>query len=231
MMHNNPKPPKIGFAVFLIILGLFLLLDQAEVYDFGELIRIWWPLIFVYFGVLRIYTSQSLSDWFNWILIGGGALLILDRLDVLPMDLSGFIVPAAIILAGIWILIRSRAPITSLPSTDTSAAGNVLQEQVFMSGTKKYYTSTFSRGSVSVIMGGIEIDLREAEPTPGATLDLQVLMGGCEIYLPANWTIEYRTQTFLGGIEDSRKNRPENDTRHLVIVTGTVIMGGIEIKN
>ena len=79
-------------------------------------------------------------------------------------------------------------------------------------------------------MGGCEIDLRKA--TIGeeeAVLDIFAFWGGVVIQVPEEWEVDNRVNAFLGGVEN--KTRPVPSGAQRLVLTGTVLMGGAEVKN
>jgi predicted membrane protein len=80
-------------------------------------------------------------------------------------------------------------------------------------------------------MGGCEIDLTQASMAPGhrAVVDCFTIWGGIEIKVPADWEVVNQAVALLGGIED--KTQHPLEPRGQLVVTGIVIMGGVEIKN
>ena len=57
-------------------------------------------------------------------------------------------------------------------------------------------------GSAIASLGGLELDLRDAILDPaGASLDLDVTMGGVQVLVPADWAVETVTRAVAGGIE------------------------------
>ena len=60
-------------------------------------------------------------------------------------------------------------------------------------------------------------------------IDVFVMWGGIEIRVPDDWEVVNRGSAFLGGFENKTHPLP-NATRRLV-VTGTAIMGGVEVKS
>jgi hypothetical protein len=55
------------------------------------------------------------------------------------------------------------------------------------------------------------------------------MWGGIEIKVPDEWEVVNRGNAFLGGFED--KTRPLPGANRRLVVTGTAIMGGVEVKN
>ncbi|MCL4224630.1 MAG: DUF1707 domain-containing protein [Myxococcales bacterium] len=88
------------------------------------------------------------------------------------------------------------------------------------------------RLTVAAIMGGAEIDLREAELAPGVTeLRITAIMGGVDVIVPPWLSIECDTTAILGGFDELHRApvTPEPD-RRVLRITGVAIMGGVDIE-
>ena len=89
----------------------------------------------------------------------------------------------------------------------------------------------FTRGQLTAIMGGCEIDLREASiVTSPAVIDIFALWGGVELMVPEDWTVTMKIQPILGGVSD-RTTAPRGGSDKNLVLEGTVVMGGLEVKN
>lgn len=91
----------------------------------------------------------------------------------------------------------------------------------------------FRAGSALAVMGGIEIDLREATLDPdGATLDIRACMGGVDVTLPAGWRVEVERHGFAGGV-DTRigESSDVHDGAPTLHITAKAWLGGIEIRD
>jgi predicted membrane protein len=60
-------------------------------------------------------------------------------------------------------------------------------------------------------------------------LEASTIMGGIDIRIPSHWQVVMQGTPILGSVED-KTTKPENPTKKL-IVNGSAIMGGIEVKN
>ncbi|HKC13445.1 MAG TPA: DUF5668 domain-containing protein [Vicinamibacteria bacterium] len=102
---------------------------------------------------------------------------------------------------------------------------------VIMGGVKRGSNAQdFQGGDAFAVMGGCEIDLREASMKEGAVMfDLFVFMGGVEIRVPDDWAVDNRGLALLGGFED--KTRRPLEAKKRLVLTGLAIMGGVEVKN
>ena len=58
---------------------------------------------------------------------------------------------------------------------------------------------------------------------------MYLLFGGVVVKVPPEWSVVLRGTPVLGGFED--KTTPSRTAAHRLVIDGSVIMGGIEIKN
>ena len=87
-------------------------------------------------------------------------------------------------------------------------------------------------GSINAvaIMGGDEIDLREAEIEGGElTLNLFALMGGSNIYVPDSVEVETGGFSLMGGHEEIGSERPPRAGAPLIRIRVYILMGGASI--
>jgi predicted membrane protein len=97
-------------------------------------------------------------------------------------------------------------------------------------------TQDFQGGQITAVFGGVEIDLTDANmQADEATLDINAIFGGIEIRLPETWQVAFRGTPIFGGISDKTRIRrstdPSDPRRKVLILSGAVIFGGVEIKN
>ena len=59
-------------------------------------------------------------------------------------------------------------------------------------------------------------------------LDIFAFWGGVVVQVPEDWEVDNRINAFLGGIEN--KTHGVRDSKQRLVLTGTVIMGGAEVK-
>jgi hypothetical protein len=86
---------------------------------------------------------------------------------------------------------------------------------------------------VSVLQGGIVLDLRGLPRENGEPLKLDVfiIMGGLELLVPEDWNVRLNVQPMMGGVRD-RRTGSRNAERELdLMVQGQAIMGGVEVAS
>jgi hypothetical protein len=80
------------------------------------------------------------------------------------------------------------------------------------------------------IMGGDDIDLREAEIEGGElTLNLYAFMGGAQIYVPDSVDLEVGGFSLMGGHEDIGSERPPRPGAPVIRIRLWNLMGGASI--
>ena len=101
-----------------------------------------------------------------------------------------------------------------------------------MSGFKRTSnTQNFKGGELTAIMGGCEIDLRQASIKDGeAVIDVFAFWGGIELKVPLDWSVVIEATPLLGGFDDKTRP-PQGGSAKRLVVKGYAIMGGFEITN
>jgi len=84
---------------------------------------------------------------------------------------------------------------------------------------------------VNVILGAAELDFTEAVLPPGI-IDIKVscIMGSVNIIVPNGVNVDNQCSAILGGVDEESIYKEENSNNPTLRITGTVIMGGLEIK-
>ncbi|HEX3796441.1 MAG TPA: adenylate/guanylate cyclase domain-containing protein [Acidimicrobiales bacterium] len=82
------------------------------------------------------------------------------------------------------------------------------------------------------IMGGCEIDLRQAEiDGPEVVITAVAFWGGVEIIVPEGFEVELEGFAFMGGRDLKLKNVPRVPGSPRIRIRGFAVMGGIDIKS
>jgi predicted membrane protein len=100
-------------------------------------------------------------------------------------------------------------------------------------GDRIVRTQDFRGGEVTAIMGGFAIDLRGAAIAgDSATIHVFALWGGVEFKVPEDWNVAMAGVPILGGFTNSARSFRQGDAAaKTLIVKGTAVMGGVEVKN
>jgi Cell wall-active antibiotics response 4TMS YvqF/Domain of unknown function (DUF5668) len=101
---------------------------------------------------------------------------------------------------------------------------------IFGAVTRGNNSSSFRGANLVAVMGGLEIDLRNAAIDGEAIIDMFAMWGGIEIRVPDDWTVSSQIVPLMGGVEDKTRP-PRGAVTHRLTLRGMAFMGGIEIKN
>lgn len=217
----------IGAAI--VVIGASLLLDNLGVMDSGDILRLW-PAILVFIGLRDLFVAGDGSRAMRGtILVAFGVLLLLNTFDVFEFNIFG-LWPLFLILFGAQILVRSA-------SRRDDADGAVQQDSpqfddsAFLGGVKRTIRSPdFHGGSASAFMGEVDVDLSECRMSgERAVINLFAMMGGVVLRIPEDWAVQSNVSVLMGGVDD--KTRPPAEPAGTLVLEGSAMMGGIEIKN
>lgn len=215
---------RLFVGVLLVALGTVLALGAADVIDAGELISEWWPSALIAVGVLQFAVNPR--HWHAPVLIGGvGVVLLLNTTGAVDADLWPAFWAGLLVLAGVAVLVGSLA------RGGREEATNRISEFAAFGGRKLVsHSKHFEGGSLGAIFGGTELDLRDAELAPDASLDVFAAFGGAEIRVPEGWRVETHGLPVFGGFENEVEGEGDDDSPTLDI-NATVLFGGLEVKH
>lgn len=223
------------WGVVLTLIGLALLLDHMGIISID---RVWhfWPLLLVYAGIVNFRCPER--RFWGILLIFVGALLQFNQLGFAHFRWVDFW-PLVFIAAGLllmWNALEARRRPAASPPEGGDPRTTLNESVVFGGIERRVTTQDFQGGKVSTVFGGVELDLIEANMQGNeATLEIDAIFGGVEIRVPLNWQVVFRGSPIFGGIADktrvTRSEDPASPNRKLLILTGTVIFAGVEIKN
>jgi hypothetical protein len=86
----------------------------------------------------------------------------------------------------------------------------------------------FRGGSMFTWLGGIAVDLREAELAPDARLEVGSLFGGIAIRVPLGWKVESEVRSLAGGVAVDVP-APDDPDAPMLHLTGFSALGGIAV--
>lgn len=245
-----------GFAwgLAIVLIGISWLLFNMGVIPFNPFTR-YWPVLLILFGVMNVITHSG--RLFGFLLILAGAFLQLNKLGLMHLTFAD-LWPVALIGVGLLLMWGSmetrgfiRARRSMLDDFRQQVAGAVggastggkdippgaLNAVAIFGGCERRISSkNFQGGKATAVLGGIELDFRDADidtENGEAVLEINCVLGGVEIRVPENWHVHSRSVPVLGGYEDTARqavDAPGAKPKTLV-VTGMVVLGGVEIRN
>lgn len=216
----------------LIFFGLLFTLDNFAVLDAGDVLD-WWPLILVAIGLVKVLQPRHEGQrTFGYVLLALGSFFLLQIFLFTHIRVAWPFLLLAIGALLVWRAVRKDRPAAGDPA---QTLGSPQTDFALMGGVHRVVdTQDFRGGEATAIMGAVELDLRGASiASSPAVLDVFALWGGIELTVPPEWRVEVQGTPIIGGFEN--KARPASAAAGapapVLVVRGTAIMGGVEIKN
>ena len=211
-------------GLVLVVIGVVLALESAGVLKVGGLAR-WWPLFLIGVGTVKL--RQPLEDGQR---SAGVALLFLGGFFQFVNLLAGAWWPLLMIGVGAFLLWQAVEP-SSRPSQTVDTP--VVNEMALMGYSKRaILASAFRGGSITAVMGGVELDLRRASLAAGpAQMDVFAFWGGIELKVPPGWTVDARVVPIMGGFESKAELPTPPDPARTLVLRGHAVMGAVVVGN
>ncbi len=252
----NRNRGRLGLGLFLIIVGGLLLARATRAVIFPAWVFTW-PMILIGIGLFSgIRHNFRGVGWLIPIFIGG--IFLADRLSP-DLKIRPYIWPVVLITLGLVFLLRPKkncrrfrdggdddtrrlkedTPIThDAPNYKAewqqamNEGSDVIDATAIFGGVKKNVLSkNFKGGDITTFMGGAEINLMQADYNGRAMIDCFNMFGGTKLIIPPDWDVQSGVTTIFGGIEDKRPPASVANREKVLILDGTCIFGGIEIKS
>lgn len=239
-MKSNYNPQHAGAQVVVglavIAIGLLFLFDNLGWLDI-EMGLQFWPIVLIAAGALRLMQGRSGGGGFVGVaLVLAGVLLLLRAVGWLTVGWN-VLGPMLLIGGGVALLLRSTgrgrpvhgAGVRLDKDGDGASEDSVNVTAVLGGHRRRMATQHFRGGEITVLMGGCDLDLREASIDSVAVLQVFALMGGINIKVPTDWTVELEGMPVIGGFEDGTLHPRDMGKR--LVVRGYAIMGGLDLRN
>jgi predicted membrane protein len=233
---NPGRPTNIWLGVAILAIGIIVLMRRLGYYIPDWVVS--WEMILIGIGFF-IGIRRNFKDTTSIILILIGALFLLRRVDLLPVALTHLIWPIAIIIAGLAIIIRPRKAFGWGSKYDNWQDANTQDTNIdtidsvaiFWSSRRNILSKNFRGGEVVNIFGGTEINLNQADINGTATIDIVAIFGGVKIIVPPSWDVRVNVVHIFAGTDDKRAVQTPPDGKKILMITGTAIFGGIDIRS
>jgi predicted membrane protein len=224
----------VGIAV--IAIGFLFLFDNLGWLQLDMGMQ-FWPVVLIAAGVLKITQSRSRHGTaVGGFLLVFGAVMLLNGLGLLTVGWN-VLAPMLMIGAGLLLVLRSagrrpphgKAGAADARDVDPAQENTVDTTTVLGAYRRRMATQSFGGGDITVIMAGCDLDLRQASIDGVAVLNVFALMGGINIKVPLDWTVEMDGVPLVGGFQDFTVHPKDGGKR--LIVRGSVVMGGLDVRN
>ena len=237
------------FGALIVAAGVVLLLDQQGLINADRVFSYFWPVVLVAAGTTMLIDCRGRGGRGIWgiCLLAIGGLLVLENLGVAHIRFDT-IWPLIIIGVGVLMIWQAAGPRIRPDGTTRAQWPEIFNRWskvgspdadfngvAILGGFKRRITSKhFKGGSVLSVMGGFQIDLRQADMEgDSATIEAMSFMGGGEIKVPEAWLVSMEGISLFGAFVDETDQQPATvpGTQKRLIMKGMSLMGGIVVKN
>lgn len=233
-MKNRERYAGLIPGAIILAIGAIFLLDNLGVVNARHFWQ-FWPLCLLFAGLVKL-TDPS-RRFGGMILLSVGALLQLNEFGIIHFS-WGTLWPLVLMAAGamaMWSALRARRMMEGKNAENADPRRTLNESAIFGGVEKRLNTKEFRGGQLQSLFGGIEIDLRDADIAESeAVLNASAIFGGIEIRVPETWYVAARGQGIFGGYSDSTRYVSSGDSdkpKKTLLVVGTAIFGGVEIRN
>lgn len=238
--RRNTRTGRMLGGIVVIGVGAVLLAHQM-----GVMFPHWlftWPMLLIVIGIFSGAKHQfSRGGWFVPIIIG--CVFLVD--DIFPdVTIGPMIWPIIIIGIGLIMILRPhrrhphhwqkwhshwRQYSNSFHSTEDT----IDSTSVFGGVKKNIISKDFKGGEIVCVFGGAEINLSQADINGKVVLEVVQIFGGTKLIVPSHWNVQSEIVAILGGVDDNRPTQKDmiNNPEKTLVIRGTSIFGGIEIKS
>lgn len=226
--------PHLAMGIFLTLFGVLLTLDTLELVDLSAALK-FWPLGFHIFGATILMRRSDRHGRFwgiVWLVIGTS--LLFNSLGLARIGFWDLVWPLVLVVVGVRLIQRARGGGAVTFIDPVNHQPNLV---AVLSESKGSVTRTFTGASLTSVLGGCHLDLRQATVGAGTSpvVDVFSLFGGQEIVVPSGWTVVFDVVSILSGTDDKRLPSVGDPASHAaapqVIVRGVAIFSGVTIKN
>jgi predicted membrane protein len=221
--------PQLLVGLLVIGIGVMFTLDNLGVAYFNLRLLRYWPAALIAIGVVKLWQARDGTGgaFGGFVFTLAGTWLLLEQTTVMRISFLD-LWPLLLVFFGIYLVWQG----VSVPrQRNVGDANSTVSAIAILGGVVRGNNSrAFKGGDLTAIMGGCELDLRQANIESDAVIDVFAIWGGIEIRVPEDWTVVPRVVPFMAGVED--KTRPsQTAVQKRLIVRGFVIMAGVELKN
>lgn len=221
--------PQLLVGLIVIAVGVLFTLDNLGITDAEQYLR-YWPAGLIAIGLLKLAQSRDgMGGAFGGFIFAlSGTWLLLEQTEVVRLSFWD-LWPVLLVMFGGYLVWQGYSGRHLRAASGDS--NSVVSGLAVLGGVARGNNSrAFRGGNLTAVMGGCELDLRQAAIHGEAALDVFAMWGGIEIRVPEDWTVVGRVTPLLGGFDDKTRP-PQGASAHRLVIRGFAIMGGIEVKN
>ena len=248
--NNQNQSKRLVGGVIMLLVGLIFLLRNLGMYIPGWVFS--WSTFLMVIGLcIGFKRNFRGAGWL--ILFGLGSYFTLGKITDLDFGRSA---PAVFLIAlGLWIIFKPKGsrkfkrnkegefekpnpefdfcPTARDSQAKSSDRFDIVDTVNIFSGSHQHvFSKNFKGGEVVSVFGGCELNLTQADFEGTIILDVVAIFGGVKMLVPSGWQVKSEITALFGGVDDKRKMQTgDAEPAKIVILQGTAVFGGIEIKS
>jgi predicted membrane protein len=215
------------FGFIMVLIGTFFLLKREFDLEFG-IGQYIWPIGLIILGIYLITQkkkeNKALDEiWKNWgdekkTTFSPGSSKVEEAQVVDDQGGSGST--------------QTKEDSGFTRTTGTSFADRITVDAIFSGVNRKVMSKNFQGGKITAAFGGADLDLTQVDFNGVITIQLDIIFGGVKLIVPPHWDIRTEVTNIAAGLEDKRYFRDGGvDPTKVVVLKGTILFGGLEIKS
>ncbi len=251
MHRRHRQDPPWFLGVVMVLLGVVFLLDNLDIIEARFFFRNMWPVLALIFGLGKVIFGRPDERIFGAVAAVFGGAWLADRVLDWDINIVGLFWPLILVGLGLGILFKGRSqlgfpvppippvpgsafdaePTTAEPATPTDLSASIREVAIMGGVERRNISQSFRGGSITAVMGSIELDLRDCRiADEAAHIAVQVVLGQVVLRLPREWAVDSRIGAVLGNLED-RSDPPVAGTQKRLVLEGSLFLSQIEIRN
>lgn len=218
------------WGIVLILVGFLFIGKILGFLEFNIFFDGWWTLFIIIPCLIGLINDSDKTGSLIGIIIG--VMLLLGARNIIDFGIVWkLLLPIIIVIIGISLIIKSffgKSIEQKIKDGVTSSCKDGYTA-VFSGQNIKINEEEFKGTNITTVFGGIEFDLRNAIIKEDFVINAVAIFGGIDIYVPDDVKVEIKSTSFLGGV-DNKKREKDNKKTHTIYIDATCVFGGIDIK-
>jgi predicted membrane protein len=233
-MEKRNFDQRLWLGVGAIILGLLFLASNFHFLDYDLRRYVFrWSVFLMFLGVVFFFGRRKRTAGIVLFVIG--AVIYLRDFFYFDFNFWQLFWPGILIFAGLMIIFRHRIDHDWTRKGVLTDDSYIDEMAVFGGGDRVVTSQVFKGGKVTTVFGGLNFNMLKAKLAPGENhIDVFCLFGGMKLVVPEGWNVKIRVMSLFGGFSDKHRFKSSElsgDPEAQLVITGTVIFGGGEIKS
>lgn len=224
---NNFK--NVLWGIILVVLGVIMGTNSLGLTDINLLFDGWWTLFIIVPCFIGLFTNSEKTGNIIGILIGVALLLGIN--DIIDFGkIWTLLLPLVIVVVGLSLIFKDT--FNSKVSKEIKKINKENNKDndyfaAFSGQNIDLNNEDFKGADLTVIFGGLKLDLRKANIDKDVVINASSIFGGINILIPKDVNVKVKSTSLFGGVTNKKAN---NDNQKTIYINALCMFGGVEIK-